>query len=130
MNQLAAPLALSLDHHQSGRLAEAESGYRAILNERPDHVDALHYLGVLLHQHGDNEGAAKLLDHALALALDASACWSNRGLVAAALGDLPHAVECHERALAIDPAFSNARNNLGVALHKQGRYVEAIEQLQ
>jgi tetratricopeptide (TPR) repeat protein len=130
MNQLAAPLALSLDHHQSGRLAEAESGYRAILKELPDHVDALHYLGVLLHQHGDNEGAAKLLDRALALALDASACWSNRGLVSGALGDLPHAVECQERALAIDPAFANARNNLGVALHKQGRYAEAIEQFQ
>jgi len=62
MNQLSAPLAAALDLHQAGRMAEAESGYRAILKERPDHVDALHYLGVLLHQRGDNEDAAKLLD--------------------------------------------------------------------
>jgi tetratricopeptide (TPR) repeat protein len=128
MNQLSAPLAIALENHQAGNMADAEAGYRAILEERPDYVDALHYLGVLLHQRGDNEQAAKLLDHALSLALDASACWSNRGLVAAALGDLPHAVECYERALAIDPAFSNARNNLGVALQKQGKFDESIEQ--
>jgi tetratricopeptide (TPR) repeat protein len=128
MNQLSAPLAIALENHQAGHMADAESGYRAILEEHPDHVDALHYLGVLLHQRGDNEHAAKLLDRALSLALDAAACWSNRGLVAAALGDLPYAVECHERALAIDPAFSNARNNLGVALQKQGLFNEAIEQ--
>jgi tetratricopeptide (TPR) repeat protein len=128
MNQLSAPLAAALDLHQAGHMAEAESGYRAILKERPDHADALHYLGVLLHQRGDNEDAAKLLDRALALAPDASACWSNRGLVAAALGDLPHAVACYERALAIDPSFSNARNNLGTALQKQGRFDASIEQ--
>lgn len=128
MNQLAAPLALALDHHQSGRLAEAEKGYRAILGKQPDHVDALHYLGVLMHQRGDNESAAKLLDHALSLALDASVCWSNRGLVAAGQGDLPFAVECYERALSIDPQFDNARNNLGSALQKQNRFDEAIGQ--
>ncbi|WP_158934133.1 tetratricopeptide repeat protein [Burkholderia sp. S171] len=130
MNQLSAPLAAALDLHQAGHMAEAESGYRAILKERPDHVDALHYLGVLLHQRGDNEDAATLLDRALGLAPGGSACWSNRGLVATALGDLPHAVACYERALAIDPAFANARNNLGTALQKQGRFDESIEQLE
>ncbi len=128
MNQPPAQLAVALDLHQAGRMAEAESGYRAILKEHPDHVEALHYLGVLLHQRGDNEDAATLLDRALGLAPDVSACWSNRGLVAVALGDLPHAVECHERALAIDPAFINARNNLGTALQKQGRFDESIKQ--
>jgi tetratricopeptide (TPR) repeat protein len=124
------PLSVALDHHQAGRLAEAEAGYRAILKDHPDHVDALHYLGVLLYQRGEHEQAAHVLDRALALALDASACWSNRGLVAAALGDTAHAIECQERALAIDPLFSNARNNLGVALQKRGLLDEAIEQYQ
>jgi uncharacterized protein HemY len=52
----------------------------------------LHYLGVLLYQRGEHEQAAHVLDRPLALALDASACWSNRGLVAAALGDTAHAI--------------------------------------
>jgi tetratricopeptide (TPR) repeat protein len=128
MNQLSEPFAVAFSHHQAGHMAEAESGYRAVLRQRPDHVDALHYLGVILHQRGENEEAAKLIDRALGIALDASACWSNRGLVAAALGDLPHAVECYERALALDPDFGNARNNLAVALQKQGLFNEAIAQ--
>ncbi|OTP75936.1 tetratricopeptide repeat protein [Caballeronia sordidicola] len=130
MNQLAEPYARAFSHHQAGQMAEAESGYRQVLQQRPDHVDALHYLGVLLHQRGEDLQAAKLLDRALGIALDAPACWSNRGLVATALGDLPHAVECHERALALDPDFANARNNLGVTLRKQGLFSEAIEQFQ
>ncbi len=128
MNQLSEPFSVAFSNHQAGLLADAENGYRTVLEARPDHVDALHYLGVLLHQRGENEEAAKLMDRALGLALHASACWSNRGLVAAALGDLPYAVECHERALVIDPDFTNARNNLGVALQKQGLFNESIEQ--
>lgn len=85
---------------------------------------------MLLHQRGDNEEAAKLLDRALGFVPDATACLSNRGLVEAALGDLPEAVACHERALAIDPAFGNARNSLGTVLQKQGRFDESIEQLE
>src|SRR3978361_2365657 len=128
MNQLSESVAAALDFHQAGHMAEAESGYRAVLKVHPDHADALHYLGVLLHQRDDNEDAAMLLDRALVLAPDGSACLSNRRLVAAALGDLPHAVACYERALAIDPAFSNARNTLGTALQQQGGSAEATTQ--
>ena len=64
-----------------------ESGYRSILKEHPRHVDALHYLGVLLHQRGDNEGAAETTSIARWPSPHYAACWSNRGLVAAALGD-------------------------------------------
>ncbi|MGV7242159.1 tetratricopeptide repeat protein [Caballeronia sp. M23-90] len=72
MNQLAEPYARAFSHHQAGQMAEAESGYRQVLQQRPDHVDALHHLGVLLHQRGEDLEAAKLLDRALGLALDAS----------------------------------------------------------
>lgn len=81
MNQLTEPLAAALDLHQAGHMADAERGYRAILAEHPDHVDALHYLGVVLHQRGDNERAAQLLDRALGLAPHDTACWSNRGML-------------------------------------------------
>ncbi|SOE50973.1 Tetratricopeptide repeat-containing protein [Burkholderia sp. D7] len=118
MNQLTEPPAVALDLHQAGHMAEAERRYQAILKESPDHADALHYLGVLLHQRGDNERAAQLLDRALSLAPDDTACWSSRGLVAGAIGDLPYSVRCYEQALSIDPAFANTRNNLGIALQK------------
>jgi tetratricopeptide (TPR) repeat protein len=128
MTQASTPFSVAFDHHQAGRLAEAEAGYRGILGTYLDHADALHYFGVLLHQRGDNETAAQVLDCALALAPDVAACWSHRGLVAAALGDTAHAIDYQQRALALDPSFSNARNNLAVALQKHGLIDEAIEQ--
>jgi tetratricopeptide (TPR) repeat protein len=128
MNQLAERLAVALDLHQAGHMAEAERRYQAILKESPDHADALHYLGVLLHRRGDNERDAQLLDRALSLVPDDTACWSSRGLVAGAIGDLPYSVRCYEQALSIDPAFANARNSLGTVLQK-GAACDQLSQL-
>ena len=58
MPDTLTPLHLALDHHQAGRLASAEAGYRRIIEDNPGHVEALHYLGVLLHQRGEHRGAA------------------------------------------------------------------------
>jgi tetratricopeptide (TPR) repeat protein len=128
MHTDSTPLAIAFDHHHAGRLNEAEAGYRAILQDHPDHVDALHHLGVALYQRGEFERAAAMLDRALAISLASASCWSNRGLVAEALGDTAHATECYERALAVDPSHANARNNLGVALLAQDRCNEAVDQ--
>jgi tetratricopeptide (TPR) repeat protein len=127
MPETLTPLNVALDHHQAGRLDQAEAAYRGIIEAHPGHAEALHYLGVLLHQLGQHESAAGLLDRVLVLSPGSAACWSNRGLVAAALGDAPFAVDCHERALLIDPSFANAANNLGVALQQVGREGEALD---
>jgi len=42
-------------HHQAGRLAQAETLYRQILEEQPNHADALHLLGVIACQAGRYE---------------------------------------------------------------------------
>ncbi|SAL30195.1 tetratricopeptide repeat protein [Caballeronia humi] len=130
MPDTLTPLYLALDHHQAERLTSAEAGYRSIIEDNPAHVEALHYLGVLLHQRGVSAQAAPFLDRALVLSPEYAACWSNRGLVAAALGDAEFAVACQRRALAVDPSFANAYNNLGVALQKTGRDDEAVDAYQ
>ena len=43
---------VAIEHHQAGRLAEAEGIYRQVLARFPDHTDALHLLGVLAGQTG------------------------------------------------------------------------------
>ena len=45
-------LALGLQVHQRGLLAQAVRRYRSVLRARPDHADALHLPGVALHQAG------------------------------------------------------------------------------
>ncbi len=47
------PLATAVQHHQDGRVAEAEALYRQILAAEPDNSEALHLLGVLSLQQGE-----------------------------------------------------------------------------
>ena len=58
-------LALALRHHEAGRLPEAEAIYQQILQNDPDHSDALHLLGLIAHQAGKHEEAVNLISKAL-----------------------------------------------------------------
>src|SRR5262245_17638792 len=57
----------AIDHHRAGRTAEAERGYRAVLAQQPQQIDALHLLGVVCQQRGDSLGAVELIKRAIAL---------------------------------------------------------------
>ena len=58
-------LATAIDHHQNGRLAEAEAGYRQILEATPNHADANHLLGVIAYQVGNFDVAEQLISQAV-----------------------------------------------------------------
>ena len=51
--------------HHDGRLSEAEKGYRRILSLAPGHPDALHLIGVLLHQSGNSLTAEQHIKQAI-----------------------------------------------------------------
>lgn len=57
---LAEMLKAAIDHHQAGHLTQAEQLYRQILQQQPQHVDALSLLGVVACQQ-------EKLDHGIAL---------------------------------------------------------------
>jgi Flp pilus assembly protein TadD len=46
-------LALGLQEHQRGLLAQAVRRYRSVLRAQPDHADALHLHGPLFDRLGD-----------------------------------------------------------------------------
>ena len=48
---------LGVQHHNAGRLPEAENIYQQILQSEPNHPTALHLLGVIAHQVGKNDTA-------------------------------------------------------------------------
>lgn len=101
--------------HRAGRLEAAAAGYRAILKHRPDHADALHLLGLVRHQGGDNQGARPLIERALRLAPDSAAYANSLGLVLFGLGRLGEAEAAFLRALSAEPKLAEAHNNLGNA---------------
>ena len=51
----------ALEHHQNGRLNQAEQLYRQVLQVDPRQADALHLLGVLAQQAGKIDVAVQLI---------------------------------------------------------------------
>ncbi len=123
-----APLfAQALAQHRAGRLPEAETLYRRILDIDPDHFDARHHVGVIHHQRGEHIAALRQIDAALRLNPDAAAAYNNRGVALAALERFVEAAESYGRAIALEPDYFDALVNRGVALFKVGRFAEAVE---
>ena len=61
MADLTEALTRAVDRHQAGDLDSAEQAYRVILENQPDHADALHLLGLVLYQKGDPAQATDLI---------------------------------------------------------------------
>src|ERR1700744_2222262 len=76
----------ALRQHQAGRLAEAETGYRAILDLAPGHDESLHLLGVIACQVGQHAPAVALIERAIALRPGIPVYHYNLGLALLALG--------------------------------------------
>jgi len=53
---LQSLFATALQHHQAGRLNEAEPLYHQVVTALPRHADSLHLLGVIAHQNGTVSG--------------------------------------------------------------------------
>lgn len=111
----------ALRYHQQNRLGDAETAYREILAEDPDHADASHYLGMICLHKGDNDGARNLLQRALRTKPHDPALLSNFGLFCQETGELSRSVELLGEALRYNPKLVDARYNLGISLEKLGQ---------
>ena len=119
-------LGAALQHHQAGRLSEAEAAYGEILSLDPDNIDALHFLGVISHQRGEHGRAAELISRALSRNPSNPPAHNNLGNALGAQGKLNEAVVCYLNALALDPDYVDALINLGAALRAQGKPDRAV----
>jgi len=117
---------LAVQHHQSGRLAEAEALYRQILAADPRHAGALHLLGVVAHQVGQNDVAVELIRQATALKPDFPEAYNNLGIALKDQGQLDEAIAACRQAIILKPHYPAAYYNLGIALEGQNQLDEAI----
>ncbi|MFO1160977.1 MAG: tetratricopeptide repeat protein [Reyranellaceae bacterium] len=128
--QAATPgttLAAALQHHQAGRLAQAEQLYRQILAADPRHADALHLLGVIASQAGAHQAAIDLIGRAIAITGNVPNFYVHRAIALKALGRLQDAVDSYRRALALAPDYAMAHNNLGLTLQAKGQLTDALQ---
>ncbi len=117
----------AVQHHRAGRLDQAEQAYRQVLEAEPRHAEALHFLGVIAHQRGQNERAVRLIGEAIALDGRSPAFHNNLGNALKALGALERAESAYRRAVQLRPDHGEAHYNLGVVLQAQGRLGPAAE---
>lgn len=121
---------IAMQHHQAGRLAEAEGVYRQILSVDPRHAEAQHLLGVIAHQLGRSDVAVEMISVAIAMSPHVAAFHSNLGEAYRNLGRLDDAMAAYRRAIEIEPGFPEAHFNLGNVLRDRGRLDEAMEAYQ
>ena len=117
-------LDLALQHHRAGRLPQAESIYKQILQGDPNQPVVLQLLGVSAHQLGNNDVAVDLITKALALEPEYPEAHNNLGLALQGLGKPDDAVNSYRKALAIRPDYADAHNNLGNALRRLDKLEE------
>lgn len=119
--------AAALQHHQSGKLSQAEPLYQQVLALKPDFTEAHNNLGNLLMAKGQPDEAATAYQRAIALKPDFAQAHYNLALALSGLGRLDEAAASCARGIALKPDFAEAHNNLGNLLRAQGRLDEAAE---
>jgi protein O-GlcNAc transferase len=120
-------MTMAVQHHQAGRLVEADAIYKQVLARQPNYADALHLLGMVAHQSGRNQDALELIYQAIRVNPNTPIYHNNLGNVLVALGKKDEARCAYRSAIEFQPDYADAYNNLGNVLKEQGRLNSAIE---
>ena len=117
---------VAVQHHQAGRLPQAEALYRQILAQQPKHAQTIQLLGVIAFQSGQAAAAVELMRQAIALHPDYAEAFNNLSAALMQLGQVAEAETAARKGIALWAGYAEAYLNLGHALRAQGRVQEAI----
>ncbi len=120
-------LQIAIQHHQLGQLRKASEIYQLILQKQPDHIDALHLHGVVMHQFGKHEIAYQLIKKAITLNPNISGFYNNLGEVCRAMSKLDEAISTYQKAISLQPNFPEAERNIGMTLLEQNKPDDALK---
>ncbi|MEM5384677.1 tetratricopeptide repeat protein [Paraburkholderia phymatum] len=126
MNELQKLLERALEHHQAGRLADAQALYKEILAREPGQPGAQHFLGLLGCQIGQYDAGIALMEQSLAARRE-PAYLNNLGNVLREHGRLDDAIARYQEAVSLKADYAEAHNNLGNALREAKRAHEAMQ---
>ncbi len=116
----------ALEYQERGALDDAEAHFAMVLQQEPDHVDALYLLGRLAHQRGRHDDAVALVRRAIELSPNRAAFHNTLGDALRLLGDHDSAEQALRLALMLEPASFAAQSNLALVLHLQHRWPESL----
>ena len=119
-------LQTAIDHHRAGRLTEAETLYRQVLDGDQRHAEALSLLGVLAAQIGDLARGRELVKAAIAQQPQHVGYRFNLARILHMAGDAA-AVHVYRETLKLDPHYLPALVNLGTLMLTLERAEEAAD---
>ncbi len=125
MASVAEMFSIAIQHHQAGRLRDAERVYRELIERDPGNANAHNNLGLALAMQGRMEDAAASLRSALNLDAHHAEAHCNLGNVLNREGRLNEAVEHYRRAIELRPGYAQAHCNLGTVFQAQGSLADA-----
>lgn len=120
-------LAIAINHHQTGHLDEAAAIYRALLDVRPDHPDALHLLGLIENRRGHADEAVRLIHQAILLRPQVANFQLSLADALYAQGQYAAAEQACRAAIHLAEDNAEAHNHLGVMLKAQNRLAAAAQ---
>jgi predicted TPR repeat methyltransferase len=113
--------------HGQGDLARARASYRAILEKEPDQTEALHFLGIALHQMGEWGEANPKLAQSLMEQPGNAEWWNNYGNVLTQRNQLKDAEDAFKRVVSLKPNSADSWCNLGSVRQRREAFSEAEE---
>lgn len=123
-------LEIAANNFAAGRLEDAESACRLLLEEHPLAVDVLHLLALVRRKSGDAAEAETLLRNCLSLDPRRAEIHANLGNLLAAAGRSEEAMQSYRDAITQDPQFRPARLGLARLLIRLGTCEAARQQMQ
>ncbi len=117
----------ALQHHRQGQLSQAERLYMSVLNTDPNHLDSLHYLGLLYYQTDRNQQAKTLLEKAYKLSPNNIDLIQHFSLCLRDLGEINQAIELLKKAQRLAPHDADLLQNLGNTYWIAEQYQAAID---
>lgn len=125
--QISTLISEAMSLHQQGRVGDAETLYRRVLQEHPEHATAMHFLGLAAHQRGDNDAAETLMRRAAEVEPENPVFLKNFAEMLVGCGRLETAVPVYQRRLALEPADAPSWHRLGQVFSRLGDPEAAAE---
>jgi hypothetical protein len=131
-HRAAPPLRAAVDDALRARaklardFAGAARLYEGVLAMLPDHVEALHLLGVVHLERGDPSRAEPQIARSMRFGLDQPWNFTNHAVALTGIGRHRDALDAAAQALARDPGHARAHAVRGDALLALGRHAEAL----
>jgi protein O-GlcNAc transferase len=110
--KIAEAIEGALGHLRAGRHADVRAVCSDVLKHAPDHVDALHLLGVVAQAEGDLATAIALISKALSVNPRFAGAYASLGVVLGNDCRLEDAVQALRAALRLDPGLRDAHRHL------------------